>query len=217
MQKKKASPSAPSGSPRPDPDNPTRRLNPVSGFLRAHQSIAIAPASMDDVPLESNKLGFLTHVAICSYVHRGAVFVAALNGQKCGYVISARPKRYEPHRVVHTITQVCISPIARRRGVAGALIASIETTARAAGHPALSCRVAATLPAIHFWDAQHFQLIHRGERTNARRRRVTTWRKFLTRAVPFWCIDWRCNNEQQFLNRKRILNQKELDKSHEAL
>lgn len=196
--------------PRPSKAGPDYEGSPTRGlssFLPSRQAIIVRLATQSDLPelialqaANSNSLGFLTAFALSDYIGLHAVWIAQVisaNGPQvyneawfpAGYIISARSRRYAPAQSLQPIMQCVVERTQRRKTIGTALVHAVEQDARARGVIGLQARVAARLPANHFWLNRGFVLIDHQTTGNRRRRALLTWRKPLTKKIPRWFAD----------------------------
>lgn len=167
-----------------------RRQNP----LPVPQSPALRPATVADVKFLahlqrkfSGALGFLPTIAQEWYACHSCVTLAIENNTPAGYILGRPALKWNP--LIRPIYQACVAMDAQRRHHGLALLADLESKARAAGQLAIQANCAADLEATEFWRAAGFIPVAHLTPANVRSRDVICWRKALTSRIPAWFID----------------------------
>lgn len=132
----------------------------------------------------SNNVGFIPRSAIDEYLDRQAITIAFENGQPAGYLLGNPRLKWQP--ALRPISQAAIAYDAQRRRHGYALIAKLETEARAAGQAGLQAICRTDLEANLFWQAAGFVKICHLRPDTARKRDLIVWRKPLIKKLPLW-------------------------------
>jgi N-acetylglutamate synthase-like GNAT family acetyltransferase len=135
----------------------------------------------------SGALGFLPTIAQEWYARHSCVTLALENDTPAGYILGRPTLKWNP--LIRPIYQACVAMDARRRHHGLALLADLESKARAAGQLAVQANCAADLEATEFWRAAGFIPVAHLTPANVRSRDVICWRKALTSQIPAWFID----------------------------
>lgn len=135
----------------------------------------------------SNQLGFLPGKAIDFYLDEQLVGIALENAEPCGYVLGRPSMKYQP--LIRPITQAAVFMDAQRRHHGLALVAAVCRRAVDARQLVVQARVAIDIEAVEFWTAAGFEDVHVEDPGNARARKIVTFRRCVTPAVPAWFFD----------------------------
>lgn len=129
-------------------------------------------------------LGFLPLEAIEKSLEGGHIRICCENDDSAGYILSRPQLAWQP--ALRSITHAAVLMDAQRRHHGLAILATIETEARAAGKLALQACCAVGLESNEFWRAAGFIAICMLTPDTKSGREIICWRKPLSTTVPPW-------------------------------